>query len=275
MIEIPEGITLAAQLNQTVRGKVIARAAAAQSPHKFAWYQGDPGRYLQLLNGQVVGEACGFGTTVEFQAGDAFVAVSEGATWHYHPDPSGIPAKHQLLLEFSDGSALSLTVRMYGGIFCFKSGEMDNPYYHLSKNALSPLSDAFDWAYFQSLLAPEAINKLSAKAFLATEQRIPGLGNGVLQDILWTARIHPRKKMGELTSSEIDAMYHAVKDVLADMTARGGRDTERDLFGRPGGYETILSKNTVGKACPACGTAIRKEAYMGGAIYYCAECQRL
>lgn|GEM_PF-2077218 len=30
------------------------------------------------------------------------------------------------------------------------------------------------------------------KAFLATEQRIPGLGNGVLQDILWTARIHPK-----------------------------------------------------------------------------------
>jgi formamidopyrimidine-DNA glycosylase len=121
----------------------------------------------------------------------------------------------------------------------------------------------------------EQTPKLSAKAFLATEQRVPGLGNGVLQDILWTARIHPRKKMGELSSVEIDAMYDAVKDVLAQMTARGGRDTERDLFGRPGGYETVLSKNTVGKACPACGTAIRKEPYLGGAVYFCSQCQRL
>jgi len=275
MIEIPEGITLAAQLNQTVRGKVIARAAAAQSPHKFAWYQGDPGRYPQLLNGQVVGEACGFGTTVEFQAGDAFVAVSEGATWHYHPDPSGIPAKHQLLLEFIDGSALSLTVRMYGGIFCFKSSEMDNPYYHLSKNALSPLSDAFDWAYFQSLLAPEAINKLSAKAFLATEQRIPGLGNGCLQDILYHAGVHPKRKMAALGDKERQAMFQAVKSTVAEMTAQGGRDTEPDLFGNPGGYVSRCSKFTVSQPCGRCATPIVKEAYMGGSVYYCPVCQPL
>ncbi|MCK9356230.1 MAG: endonuclease VIII, partial [Dehalococcoidia bacterium] len=38
--------------------------------------------------------------------------------------------------------------------------------------------------------------------------------------------------------------------------------------------KTILSRNTVGQPCPACGTSIQKEAYMGGSIYYCATCQR-
>lgn len=117
--------------------------------------------------------------------------------------------------------------------------------------------------------------KLSAKAFLATEQRIPGLGNGVLQDILWSARIHPKRKMSEISSQAVDAMYEAVKGVLAQMTAQGGRDTERDLFGNPGGYQTVLSKNTVGKPCPVCGTRIQKEPYMGGSIYVCEGCQRL
>lgn len=70
-------------------------------------------------------------------------------------------------------------------------------------------------------------------------------------------------------------MYGAVKNVLRDMTSQGGRDTERDLFGRPGGYNTILSKNTVGTPCPACGTLIKKEAYLGGSIYFCAECQKM
>jgi formamidopyrimidine-DNA glycosylase len=59
------------------------------------------------------------------------------------------------------------------------------------------------------------------------------------------------------------------------MTDQGGRDTERDLFGCPGGYKTILSKFTVDTPCPACGTIIRKDPYLGGAIYCCPECQRL
>ncbi|MFA6873005.1 MAG: zinc finger domain-containing protein, partial [Bacteroidaceae bacterium] len=27
--------------------------------------------------------------------------------------------------------------------------------------------------------------------------------------------------------------------------------------------------------CPRCGNQIRKEAYMGGSIYYCPTCQKL
>jgi formamidopyrimidine-DNA glycosylase len=136
------------------------------------------------------------------------------------------------------------------------------------------LDERFDRAYFNTLFNEET-PKLSAKAFLATEQRIPGLGNGVLQDILWTARIHPRRKMAELKEADIERMFKAVKAVLKEMVARGGRDTETDLFGNPGRYTTVLSKNTVGKPCPACGTAIQKEAYLGGSIYYCAKCQEL
>jgi formamidopyrimidine-DNA glycosylase len=70
-------------------------------------------------------------------------------------------------------------------------------------------------------------------------------------------------------------MYAAVKSVLGEMTAKGGRDTERTLFGRPGSYQTVLSKNTVGEPCPACGTIIKKEPYLGGSIYVCEGCQKL
>jgi len=30
----------------------------------------------------------------------------------------------------------------------------------------------------------------------------------------------------------------------------------------------------VGRPCPACGALIKKEAYMGGTVYYCESCQR-
>ena len=38
---------------------------------------------------------------------------------------------------------------------------------------------------------------------------------------------------------------------------------------------TLLSKNTFTEPCPGCGGAIVKEAYLGGAVYYCPVCQPL
>jgi formamidopyrimidine-DNA glycosylase len=104
---------------------------------------------------------------------------------------------------------------------------------------------------------------------------VPGLGNGILQDILFNAKMHPKKEVNTLAKIEEEALFNSVKDTISAMAAQGGRDTELNLFGRPGGYKTILCKNTANKPCPICGTAIKKEAYMGGSIYYCDKCQRL
>ena len=114
---------------------------------------------------------------------------------------------------------------------------------------------------------------MSAKAFLATEQRIPGLGNGVLQDILFDARIHPKTKIKDLSSGETERMYQSVKSVLVEMTRLGGRDTEKDIFGRPGGYHTVLSRITLERPCPVCGGILERKAFLGGNIYYCPICQ--
>jgi len=273
MIEIPEAFTLARQINETLAGRVVQSAIAAASPHKFAWYTGNPAEYNDRLAGKVIGTGQGVAGNIEFQAGDMLLVIS--APIRHHTQGEKRPAKHQLLLEFEGGTAISSSAQMWGGFFCFPAGSKGGyPDYDIAKSRPSPLTDAFDRAYFAGLFTADTL-KLSAKAFLATEQRIPGLGNGVLQDILWTARIHPKRKMSELSEPQIDAMYDAVKGVLMAMTAQGGRDTERDLFWQPGGYKTILSKNTVDTPCPACGSIILKEPYLGGAIYYCPECQEL
>jgi len=136
------------------------------------------------------------------------------------------------------------------------------------------LSDAFDRAYFGTLFS-ENTPKLSAKAFLATEQRIPGLGNGVLQDILFNAKVHPKRKISTLGETERRTLFDSIKSTLGEMTAQGGRDTEKDFFGEPGGYRVKMGKDSVGKPCPVCGGRVVKEAYMGGSVYYCEGCQKL
>ena len=273
MLELPEAIVIAEQVGTALGGKRIKSVTANQSPHKFAWFYGDPGDYNSLLSGNAIESAVPWGGMVEIWAGPERILLGDGVSLRYFPAGERLPSKHQLLIEFDDSSSLVGSVQMYGGLWAFPAGEFDNQYYLAAKQKPSPLTDEFDYAYFGSLLEGEKLESLSAKAFLATEQRIPGLGNGVLQDILWAARIHPRRKVATLSDQELRGLFGSVKSVLREMAARGGRDTERDLYGRPGSYKTVLSRNTVDTPCPACGTTIKKEAYMGGSVYYCGGCQ--
>jgi len=273
MIEIPESNMLAQQLKQTIQGKTILNVTANQSPHKFAWYFGNPSAYHSLLSGKRIDHAAAVAGQVEIWAEDCRILLSDGVNLRYFAPGDDLPQKHQLKVEFDDFSSLIGVVQMYGGLSAFPNGKNDNPYYLVAKEKPSPLSDEFSEHYFGILLTAANVNKLSVKAFLATEQRIPGLCNGVLQDILWNAKVHPKRKMATLTDIEIAELFRSVKSTLFEMTINGGRDTERDLFGCPGGYTTILSKNTVGKPCPVCGSILQKEAYLGGSIYVCEQCQ--
>jgi formamidopyrimidine-DNA glycosylase len=273
MIEIPEAIVLASQLTDELAGKSVSSVEAGHSPHKFAWYYGEPERYPQLAVGAVIDSARPIGGYVQIQAGDLRLLFSEGTNLRVQPPGSDPPKKRQLLVGFSDGSALSVAVQMYGGMGVFPDGELDNPYYRGAMEKPSPLSREFDEQYFAGILDAPGAEKLSAKALLATEQRIPGLGNGVLQDILFEARIHPKTKVRSLDGERRSRMYEAVSTKLREMADQGGRDTELDLFGNPGGYTTLMSRNTVGSPCTVCGEEIQKAAYMGGSVYYCPGCQ--
>ncbi len=273
MLELPEAVVLAHQIRRTLVGKKIVAAAANESPHRFAWYTGSPETYGERLRGQTVRAATSSGSHVETQLDDKVLVTS--TSLRFHEAGAKLPANRQLLLSFHDGTSLTGHVQMWGALLCVDEGQDPGlKDYGLSKMKPSVLSPGFDEHYFLDLLDDEA-RAVSAKAFLATEQRIPGLGNGVLQDILWTARIHPRRKMDTLSPSDVRGLFRAVKSVLADMTRLGGRDSEKDLSGRPGGYRTVLGAKTGGGPCPSCGTTIRKEAYLGGSIYYCPTCQPL
>lgn len=272
MIEIPEAAVLAQQISATLSGKTIRRAVAAQTPHGFAWYSGDPALYGVMLVGKTIGTAVARGGMVEIAVEEDVLLFADGVNLRFHANPAEQPSKHQLLIEFSDATSLSATVAMYGGLWCFREGTNDNPYYWVARDKPSPLGDSFTPAYFSGLFLPED-EKLSLKAFLATQQRVPGLGNGVLQDILYNARLHPKRKVKTTGAREREELYDAIVTTLHEMAQSGGRDTERDLFGRAGGYVTRLSKNTVGQPCPECGSLIVKESYLGGSIYYCPGCQ--
>lgn len=274
MIELPESHVLASQLVFLVQGKVVNRVEVQASPHKFAFFRGDAASYPAMLSGLRLDDAEAVGGMVVLKFGSMRLSFSDGVNLRLVRRGVRPPVRHQLLLGFDDGDCLVCTVRMYGTLWAFVEGTNDHPYYRAAAEKPSPLSAAFDREYFDSLREGLPCS-LSAKAFLATEQRIPGLGNGVLQDVLFRARIHPRSRLSALSSDQWDVLYGSVKEMLWEMTARGGRDTESMLLGEAGGYRTLLSKKTYDLPCPACGRQIVRQAFLGGNVYFCPACQPL
>jgi len=274
MIELPEAQCLSEKVATHLCGKTITYAVANSSPHKFAWYTGNPDDYGSFLVGQTIIGARPSGGILDIILSGGHLAFCDGAAVRYWETGKNTPAKHQLLLNFDDGSSLSCSVQMYGAMWAFEGDWLDNGFYQGGLTHPSPLTDAFDFDYFKSLYNREKDEKLSAKAYLATHQRIPGFGNGVLQDTLWRAGIHPRKLMKTIGDEGYFNLFTTLKSTLAEMTALGGRDTEKDFFGNPGGYKTTLSRINKAGFCPDCGAIIVKEAYLGGSVYWCPNCQR-
>nr|WP_129732675.1 endonuclease VIII [Parabacteroides goldsteinii] len=277
MIEAPEALYISEQMNQTIKGKRITFVSAGYTPHKFAWFYGDPANYSAMLTGKIIGEAHAYGGLIEIEIEDVRLLFGDGMNIRYYAPGEKIPEKHQLLIAFEDESCIMGSVRMYGAVMCFPDGSFDcgfSSYREGARTKPQVLSEAFDKTYFLSLINSEEKQKKTAKAFLATEQTIPGLGNGVLQDILFKAHIHPKTRINILSEEQKDTLFHCTKATLQEIYQAGGRNSETDLLGNKGRYIPILSKDTAGKPCPVCGEDIHKESYMGGSIYYCFECQK-
>lgn len=273
MLELPESYTISKQMQETLVGKIISYIEILHTPHKFAFFQGDMDSYADYLEGQTIVGATYHGGMVEIDTEDSAIVFSDGACPKYYEEKKKFPQNHQLAIYFDDETAIFVSIQMYGFINVFPKDEPTEGYYISSSTKPNPLTDEFTFEYFKNLF-PTNSKKLSAKAFLATKQRIPGLGNGVLQDILWDAGIDPRFDMCQATEEEFRALYASVRKVLKEMCEAGGRDTEKDFFGNKGGYVTQLSKNSLYEPCMRCGYEIHKASYMGGTVYFCEKCQR-
>jgi formamidopyrimidine-DNA glycosylase len=275
MIELPESIVLARQMNRELKGRRIESAIRGNTPHKFAFYNHTPEEYAAILNGKTVGEAVDHGTHILVSIEPDYVLALGGGGERIvlHQDEKTIPKKHQFLMHFEDGAYLSVTVQMWGGFNLLCQSELARNT-HVGPQRISPLSDAFTLDYFQGLFAElEPDDPRAIKFFIISKPGVWGVGNGYLQDILFRARIHPRRKAVDVGKREQRALYKAVRETLKQAVDLGGRDTEHDLHDCPGHYMKLLDSRNVGLPCPECGTPIQKQSFLGGANYICPKCQ--
>lgn len=274
MIEMPEAFTLAHQMNETLTGKTLQRFARGEMVHKFLWLSRPAEEYDSILAGQPVSGAGSYGRSIYLYFGPAHMLWfgELGGRILYHPPGTPGPEKYHLRWDFSDSSSLTYTLQMWGFVRLLEQPEFDlRPQ---AEVGIPPLSDEFTSERFDQLLEayPEKTGK-GVKGFLVTSQHVNGIGNSYLQDILFRARLSPKRKIPAISAPERARLYQSIQETMAQAIRLGGREDERDLFDQPGRYQRLMSSQTAGSPCPSCGTPIQKMAYLGGACYLCPQCQ--
>jgi formamidopyrimidine-DNA glycosylase len=275
MFELPEFVTLARQMNDTLKGKTIQRGQLGNSPHKFLWYNRSHDEFERLTQGKRVGEARAKGRWlfIPLEPGYVLLLGECGGKMLYHPAGAKLPKKYHLVIIFEDDSFFTAITQMWGAMELYQKGEEQNRQY-VKGMRTTPIETEFTLDYFCALLDDlVAGEKRSAKALLTQDQLIPGLGNAIAQDILFRARLHPRHPISDLSTGRRQALYHSILDTVGEVIEKGGRYDEYDLYGNRGGYIRMMDKNALGSPCPECGEGIEKIQYLGGACYLCPNCQ--
>ncbi len=275
MLELPEIVTIAGQIREALVGLRIDGISIAVDRPKLMFLNDDLGAYeARLVDRRIAGVAAnGKWIFAALDSGDVFLLGEMfGRIRHLRGDEEP-PKKVHGAIAFEDGGQLVATIQAWGGFLVLTAEELAaHPY--AGTQGISPLDEAFTPDRFEEILDGSGDwSRKPIKAFLVHEGNVCGIGNGMLQDILFRARLSPKRKVPELSSVEREKLHSAIVTTMASAVEQGGRDTETDLYGAPGRYIPILDRRAKDRPCPECGTPIEKISYLGGSCYVCPSCQ--
>ena len=120
-------------------------------------------------------------------------------------------------------------------------------------------------------------HRIPIKMLLLDQHFIAGIGNIYASEILFEARIHPKKPAKELKQSEIKALHASTIHVLKEAVRYRGTSMRnyRDGNGQEGKFmNRIKVYNKEDEPCPVCQRAISKVVQNGRSTFYCRNCQQ-
>lgn len=139
---------------------------------------------------------------------------------------------------------------------------------------MEPLSEDFTLSYFTALCTDTRPIKL-----MLTDQRlIAGIGNSYVDEILFDAKINPRKKAASLTEREIEMVYDSTVSVLRNGIFQIENRLKGEGNGKESGKEAHDFFNVHGKKgqpCPCCGNTLREISVSGRSTHVCPHCQEV
>jgi formamidopyrimidine-DNA glycosylase len=277
-VEVSEALILAGQMDKELRGKRVKsyHLQDYEKLQRIGFLNKDVRAFEQLVNGKIESVTSrGSVIRVKLDNGANLLLSPEyGGRITYHADMQTVPSKLHLRVDFSDDSALAVRLTGMGVIQVFGDDEVERSYVYrrdfLSGKPSLANDKEFIFGSFLSLLVDRKdVMKL---LLVGKDAVVVGLGNSAYQEIIYRAKIHPKRKASELSVKEKRALYNAIRNVVHERIKLGGKDQFIDLYGKPGKYSPAIGSHL--KACTICGTPIEKLSIGGGQTYFCPKCQR-
>lgn len=195
--------------HQAAVGQMVQRVRA--HPAKKTFREAPAARIRQGITGAqfVSSEAAAKQMAFRFDNG-AWLGVHLGMTGELTAQAPGYaPQKHDhFVLEFPETTLVFTDPRMFGGLR-FDTGPEAPGWW--TRIAPSLLSSAFTRQALTDFLRRRA--KAPIKAVLLIQERFPGIGNWMADEILWRTGIHPAQPAGSLTEAEIKTLYREIRAV--------------------------------------------------------------
>lgn len=271
MLEYPESYTIARQMRETILGKTIAHGEYVHPNANIFNPEGAPDRYPNAAGGTV--------TDVLYHAPDIYVKLGNGygivfrqggGKIRYYDAPSGEPTKYNFRFSFLDGSGLAYSVLLWSyGVDVIDHAAWDALARSTDETRYAPMAGTFE-AYLAFVKDHMDDPKQPIKTYLT--KNVAGIMSTFAGEILLHAGIHPSVHIGKLDDAAQERLYRAMRDVLSKACEAGGRTSEVDLYGNPGGYVAMSERKHIGEPCPLCGETLGKVS-VGGVIAFCPKCQ--
>jgi formamidopyrimidine-DNA glycosylase len=157
-------------------------------------------------------------------SGGAWVGVHLGMSGELRVEAADYPpGKHDHFILVQKGRQLVFNdPRMFGRVL-FATGA--KPPVWWTRIATAILSKEFTAEKVGDFLRRRG--RAPIKAVLLMQERFPGIGNWMADEVLWRAAIHPRRSAGSLTAAEIRTLHRECRNVcrlaLETIAGKGNR----------------------------------------------------
>ena len=129
-------------------------------------------------------------------------------------------------------------------------------------------SNAFTFELVSAILKRRA--RAPVKAVLLMQEFFPGIGNWMVDEILWRARIHPARPAGKLSTVKQKILWREIRFV-----SEGALSTVGERGGDPPVDWLFHVRWRDGGKCPATGNPLHRAEIAGRTTCWCPSRQRL
>lgn len=120
-------------------------------------------------------------------------------------------------------------------------------------------------------LPPEVVSRsFTLKAVLLQQERFPGVGNWMADEILWRCRFHPARRAGTLGEKETEIFFRETKQLCRDALKIIGTN-----YGRPPASWLFRHRWRRGGKCPRDGAILERATIGGRTTAWCPKCQKM